>query len=292
IPPWLRTSVPIGENYARIKRDLRGLGLNTVCEEARCPNLGTCWGGSESETATATIMLMGDECTRGCRFCSVKTNRAPAPLDPTEPEHTAEAISRWGLDYIVMTSVDRDGVADGGAAHFAETVERTKAKNKHILIECLTGDFRGDLDAVRRVALSGLDVYAHNIETTRGLTPFVRDRRATYDQSLAVLAHAKQCWNDHLITKTSIMLGLGETDDEILQTLKDLRAIDVDVVTFGQYMQPTKKHLKVDAWVAPEKFKALKDLADGMGFRYVASGPLVRSSYRAGEYYIKNMIQK
>ncbi|KAI8913079.1 hypothetical protein DFJ77DRAFT_519164 [Powellomyces hirtus] len=290
LPEWLKTDIPVGDNFSRLKKDLRGLKLHTVCEEARCPNIGECWGGGESKTATATIMLMGDECTRGCRFCSVKTNRAPAPLDANEPEHTAEAISRWGLDYIVMTSVDRDDLPDGGAAHFAETVQLTKSKAPKILVECLTGDFRGNLDAVAKVAVSGLDVYAHNVETVENLTPYVRDRRATFRQSLSVLEHAKKV-NPKLVTKTSMMLGLGETDEEVMDALKALRGISVDVVTFGQYMRPTKKHMKVHEYVHPDKFAHWAKVADELGFKYVASGPLVRSSYKAGEFYIKNIVQ-
>lgn len=218
LPSWLKTDIPTGENFKKIKNDLRGLKLNTVCEEARCPNIGECWGGGEDETATATIMLMGDECTRGCRFCSVKTNRAPKALDPDEPENTAEAISRWGLDYIVLTSVDRDDLPDGGAAHFAKTVQLIKQKAPKILVETLTGDFWGNLESVEKVALSGLDVYAHNIETVENLQKHVRDRRAGFQQSLNVLKRAKEV-RPGLVTKTSMMLGLGETDQEVMDTL-------------------------------------------------------------------------
>nr|KAJ3420184.1 hypothetical protein HK105_005983 [Polyrhizophydium stewartii] len=290
LPEWLKTEIPAGENFKKIKQDLRGLKLHTVCEEARCPNIGECWGGGEEKTATATIMLMGDECTRGCRFCSVKTNRKPGPLDPNEPEHTAEAISRWGLDYVVLTSVDRDDLPDGGASHFASTVRLIKQKAPQILVETLTGDFQGSLKDVETVALSGLDVYAHNIETVENLQPYVRDRRAGFKQSLSVLEHAKKVRPD-LITKTSMMLGLGQTDDEVMQALKDLRVIDVDVVTFGQYMRPTTKHMKVEEYVHPDKFQHWATVAEGLGFKYVASGPLVRSSYKAGEFYIKNMLK-
>ncbi|KAJ9087210.1 Lipoyl synthase, mitochondrial, variant 2 [Entomophthora muscae] len=219
LPSWLKTEIPVGANYAKIKKNLRELNLHTVCEEAKCPNISDCWGGGEHQTATATIMLMGDECTRGCRFCSVKTNRNPKPLDPHEPENTAEAISRWGLDYVVLTSVDRDDLPDSGSNHFASTIRKLKQKAPHILVECLTGDFQGKLEDVARVAQSGLDVYAHNMETVEDLTPFVRDRRAKYRQSLAVLAHAKKVVPS-LITKTSIMLGCGEQDEEVLQTMK------------------------------------------------------------------------
>ncbi|KAI8645173.1 hypothetical protein BD408DRAFT_412374 [Parasitella parasitica] len=291
LPDWLKTEIPSGKNFGKIKRDLRGLKLHTVCEEARCPNVGDCWGGGEHQTATATIMLMGDECTRGCRFCSVKTNKAPKPLDPHEPEHTSEAISRWGLDYVVLTSVDRDDLTDGGSNHFAETIRKIKQKAPHILVECLTGDFGGDLLGVETVALSGLDVYAHNIETVEALTPFVRDRRAGFRQSLGVLEHVKKVKPD-LITKTSIMLGCGETDEEVLETLKELRKADVDCVTLGQYMRPTKRHMKVHEYVTPEKFKHWETTGMEMGFKYVASGPLVRSSYKAGEFYIGNILKK
>ncbi|KAJ3132644.1 3-hydroxy-3-methylglutaryl-coenzyme A (HMG-CoA) reductase isozyme [Physocladia obscura] len=234
---------------------------------------------------------MGDECTRGCRFCSVKTNRKPGALDPHEPENTAEAISRWGLDYVVLTSVDRDDLADGGAEHFATTVELIKKKAPQILVECLTGDFRGNLANVDKVALSGLEVYAHNIETVENLQHIVRDRRASFKQSLSVLERAKAA-KPSLVTKTSMMLGLGETDEEVLHALKALRDTDVDVVTFGQYMRPTKKHMKVEEYVHPSKFDYWAAVANGLGFKYVASGPLVRSSYKAGEFYIKNVLLK
>ncbi|KAK4145054.1 uncharacterized protein C8A04DRAFT_36183 [Dichotomopilus funicola] len=296
LPDWLKTPIPApGSNagFSKIKSDLRGLGLHTVCEEARCPNIGECWGGGSKAAATATIMLMGDTCTRGCRFCSVKTNRAPPPLDPHEPENTAEALARWGLGYVVLTSVDRDDLADGGARHFAETIRRIKTKKPTMLVEALTGDFRGDLDMVKVVAESGLDVYAHNVETVEGLTPYVRDRRATFRQSLKVLEHVKAVkGKEGIITKTSIMLGLGEQEEEIWETLRELRKIDVDVVTFGQYMRPTKRHLKVERYVTPDEFEIWRQRALDMGFLYCASGPLVRSSYKAGEAFIENVLRK
>ena len=292
LPSYTKTRIPKGANFSRIKRDLRGLGLATVCEEARCPNIGECWGGEGGkEAATATIMLMGDTCTRACRFCSVKTSRQPAALDPHEPENTAEAISRWGLGYIVLTSVDRDDLADGGAAHIALTIQKIKQKAHTMLVEALVPDFSGSQACVEQVALSGLDVYAHNIETVERTTPFVRDRRAKYRQSLATLQHAKTVRPD-LVTKTSIMLGCGETDAEVEQTLRDLRSANVDVVTFGQYMRPTKRHMKVSEYVEPDKFAQWQATAEEMGFLYVASGPLVRSSYRAGELFIENVIRK
>ncbi|KAI3643736.1 hypothetical protein MP228_009900 [Amoeboaphelidium protococcarum] len=291
LPEWLKTEIPVGKNYSQLKQTLRSLNLSTVCEEAKCPNIGECWGGGEHQTATATIMLMGSECTRGCRFCSVKTNRAPPPLDPQEPQHTAEAINKWGLDYVVLTSVDRDDLSDGGARHFAKTVQLIKEQPNPILVECLTGDFQGNLDCVELVAKSGLDVYAHNVETVEALTPYVRDRRASFKQSLNVLRHAKLS-KPSLITKTSLMLGLGEKDDEIMDALKQLRQNNVDVVTFGQYMRPTRKHLKVVEYVHPDRFQHWAKVGENMGFKYVASGPLVRSSYKAGEYFIKNMIKE
>ncbi|KAJ8955656.1 hypothetical protein NQ314_006853 [Rhamnusium bicolor] len=261
LPPWLKRTIPTGKNFNRLKEQLRGLNLHTVCEEARCPNIGECWGGGEHGTTTATIMLLGDTCTRGCRFCSVKTSRAPPPPDPKEPVNTATAIASWGLDYVVLTSVDRD-----------------------------VPDFRGDLDQVKTIVDCGLDVYAHNIETVESLTPFVRDRRAKYRQSLKTLEGAKQ-FNSDLITKSSIMLGLGETSEEVEQTMTDLRSVGVDCLTLGQYMQPTKRHLKVVEYVTPEKYLHWEKIGNEMGFLYVASGPLVRSSYKAGEFFIASILK-
>nr|ODO04164.1 lipoyl synthase, mitochondrial [Cryptococcus depauperatus CBS 7855] len=295
LPSFLKHPIPTGASYNGIKKDLRGLGLHTVCEEAKCPNIGECWGGGKGN-ATATIMLMGDQCTRGCRFCSVKTSKAPPPLDVHEPENTAEAISRWGLGYIVLTSVDRDDLVDGGAAHIASTISKIKQKAPNILVEALTPDFATKgVKAIHTVASSGLDVFAHNIETVERCTPFVRDRRAGFDQSLKVLEEAKKgatMAGKELLTKSSIMLGVGEMEDEIIETLRRLRQSEVDVVTFGQYMRPTKRHMKVDRYVKPEEFERWKNLAEDMGFLYVASGPLVRSSYKAGEFFIENVLKK
>ena len=221
LPDWLKTPIPNNENYKKIKKDLRGLNLHTVCEEAKCPNISDCWGGSSKSAATATIMLMGDTCTRGCRFCSVKTSKAPPPLDPHEPENTAEALRRWGLGYVVLTAVDRDDLADGGARHVTETIMKIKQKAPTMLVEALVGDHGGDLDMVKIVAKSGLDVFAHNIETVEALTPFVRDRRAKFRQSLDVLRTAKEA-QPELITKTSIMLGLGETEDQLWHALRGM----------------------------------------------------------------------
>jgi len=288
LPPWLKTEIPMGKNFSQLKKDLRGLKLATVCEEARCPNIGECWGG-EKGTATATIMLMGDTCTRGCRFCSVKTSRAPPPLDPEEPHNTAVAVAAWGLDYVVLTSVDRDDIPDAGAEHIAKTIKHLKLEKPTLLVECLSPDFAGNEDCVHSVVTSGLDVFAHNIETVERLTPYVRDPRAKYRQSLKVLEYAKQaCPN--LVTKTSIMLGLGEKDEEVRKTMEELRSVGVDCLTLGQYMQPTKRHLKVQEYVTPSKFAEWEKLGKELGFLYTASGPLVRSSYKAGEFFLKNIV--
>ncbi|XVE92991.1 hypothetical protein REPUB_Repub01dG0151400 [Reevesia pubescens] len=288
-PEWLRQKAPQGQRFEEVKQSLSRLKLNTVCEEAQCPNIGECWNGGGDGIATATIMLLGDTCTRGCRFCAVKTSRNPAPPDPMEPENTAQAIASWGVDYIVLTSVDRDDLPDGGSGHFAQTVQAMKKLKPEIMVECLTSDFRGDLKAVDTLVHSGLNVFAHNIETVKRLQRIVRDPRAGYEQSLSVLRHAKLS-KEGMITKSSIMLGLGETDDELKEALADLRAIDVDILTFGQYLQPTPLHLTVKEYVTPEKFAFWKEYGESIGFRYVASGPLVRSSYRAGELFVKTMV--
>ncbi|XP_071716591.1 lipoyl synthase, chloroplastic [Rutidosis leptorrhynchoides] len=290
-PGWLRQKAPQGTKYQEVKESLSRLKLNTVCEEAQCPNIGECWNGGGDGIATATIMLLGDTCTRGCRFCAVKTSSNPAPPDPMEPQNTAEAIVSWGVDYIVLTSVDRDDLPDGGSGHFAETVRAMKNKKPEIMVECLTSDFRGDLEAVSMLANSGLDVFAHNVETVKRMQRLVRDPRAGYEQSLSVLKHAKLS-KEGMITKTSIMLGLGETDDELKEAMADLRAIDVDILTLGQYLQPTPLHLTVKEYVTPEKFAFWKDYGESIGFRYVASGPLVRSSYRAGELFVQTMVKE
>ncbi|XP_072476625.1 lipoyl synthase, mitochondrial isoform X2 [Notamacropus eugenii] len=264
LPPWLKTEIPIGKNYNKLKNTLRNLNLHT---------------------------LMGDTCTRGCRFCSVKTARKPPPLDTNEPYNIAKAIAEWGLDYVVLTSVDRDDLPDGGAEHFAKTVSHLKGRNSNILVECLTPDFRGDLKSVEKVVLSGLDVYAHNVETVPELQRKVRDPRANFNQSLQVLKHAKKVQPD-VVSKTSIMLGLGETDEQVYSTMKALREADVDCLTLGQYMQPTKRNLKVEEYITPEKFKYWEKIGNELGFYYTASGPLVRSSYKAGEFFLKNLVAK
>ncbi len=285
-PDWLKVKAPAGENYQRIKNMLGDLKLATVCQEARCPNMAECWGGG-----TATIMLMGDVCTRGCKFCHVKTGSPKGQLDPLEPEKVAHSIAQMQLEYIVITSVDRDDLPDQGSFHFARTIRTIKKLDQHVLIEILTPDFRGVVECIETIVDAKPDVFAHNVETVERLQKKVRDPRANYQQSLFVLDAVKKI-NPIMHTKTSLMLGLGETDDEILQTLKDLRAIDCDVITFGQYLQPTQRHLKVEEFVKPEKFQHWQKVSEDLGFLYVASGPLVRSSYRAGEFFMKGLLQK
>ncbi len=285
-PEWLKIRPPAGERYLSIKENLRGLQLHTVCEEASCPNIGECWS-----SGTATMMIMGDTCTRGCRFCHIKTAREGNPLDPHEPEKVAGQVERMGLEYVVITSVDRDDLADGGAAHFAAVICAIKAKTPDCLVEVLIPDFQGDYAALKTVVDAGADVVAHNVETVRRLTPKVRDRRANYAQSLKVLQDIHRI-NPHTFVKTSIMVGLGETDDEIKETLGDLRDYGCQIVTFGQYLRPSQKHLEVVEYVHLDKFNEFKAWADEMGFLYCASGPLVRSSYRAGEFFIKGIVEK
>eukprot|EP00619_Florenciella_sp_RCC1007_P008336 CAMPEP_0205910030 /NCGR_PEP_ID=MMETSP1325-20131115/4212_1 /ASSEMBLY_ACC=CAM_ASM_000708 /TAXON_ID=236786 /ORGANISM="Florenciella sp., Strain RCC1007" /LENGTH=451 /DNA_ID=CAMNT_0053276359 /DNA_START=73 /DNA_END=1428 /DNA_ORIENTATION=+ len=285
-PDWFRVPAPGGEQtkFNEVKDKVKELGLATVCEEAQCPNIGECWNGG-----TGTIMLLGDTCTRGCRFCAVKTSSTPPPPDAFEPFSTAKAVSEWGVSYVVLTSVDRDDLPDGGAAHFALTVEMIKRTTPDIRVECLVSDFQGDEASIEALATSPLDVYAHNVETVERLTPFVRDKRAGYVQSLLALAAAKKA-RPSLYTKTSLMLGLGESDDEVREAIRDIRSVGVDVLTLGQYLRPTEQHLAVVEYVHPDKFDAFKKYALELGYSYVAAGPLVRSSYKAGEFFIEHMI--
>ncbi|XP_042480964.1 lipoyl synthase, mitochondrial isoform X2 [Macadamia integrifolia] len=263
-PKWMKEAIPGGSKYAKIKSKLRELKLHTVCEEARCPNLGECWSGGETGTATATIMILGDTCTRGCRFCNVKTSRTPPPPDPNEPANVAEAIASWGLDYVVITSVDRDDLPDQGSGHFAETVQKLKALKPSTLIEALVPDFQGDPGWVEKVAKSGLDVFAHNIETVEELQSVVRDRRANFIQSLDVLKMAKDYAPFGTLTKTSIMLGCGETPDQVVKTMEKVRAAGIDVMTFGQYMRPSKRHMPVSEYITPEAFEKYRTLGMDM----------------------------
>ena len=285
-PEWLKVPLPTGEEYFRIRRLLKSLNLVTVCQEANCPNMAECWGGG-----TATIMLMGDICTRGCRFCNVKTGNPKGWLDQQEPFKVAEAVSKMGLEYVVLTSVDRDDLPDEGAGHFAKTISHLKNLAPELLVEVLTPDFKGRKDCINTILSAGPDVFAHNVETVERLTPRVRDRRAGYRQSMDVLEMAKQ-ENPNIYTKSSLMLGLGEREEEVKSTLKDLRSVSCDVLTFGQYLRPQKRHLPVEEYVTPKKFDEWKECALQMGFLYVASGPLVRSSYRAGELFMKAVLRK
>jgi len=280
-PEWLKVRMPGGGRYEHVKRTLRELNLHTVCEEASCPNVGECWGGG-----TATVMLMGDVCTRGCRFCDVNSG-IPEPLDPSEPRHLAEAVGRLGLDYLVVTSVNRDELPDGGASHFAQAIVELRRAAPRTLVEVLTPDFQGSRDALQMIVDAGPAVAAHNLETVARLTPRVRDRRATYRQSLEVLEFYKR---SGMRTKSSLMLGLGETPDEVVQAMRDLRAVECDILTLGQYLRPSEKHLPVEEFVRPEEFAKLEREGLALGFRFVAAGPLVRSSYKAGEFFIQRWV--
>jgi len=285
-PEWLKIRPPGGESYVRLKGQLRERGLHTVCEEARCPNVEECWSGG-----TATLMLMGDTCTRGCSFCAVKTARRPPPLDEGEPDKAAESVELMGLHYVVLTSVDRDDLPDGGAGHFAATVRAVRRRCPQTLIEVLIPDFQGDERALAAIVAARPDVVAQNLETVERLTRPVRDPRAGYGQTLELLARVKRL-DATRFTKSSIMLGLGERDDEVRAAMVDLRAAGVDFLTLGQYLRPTSRHLPVQAWVSPERFEEWRREGEALGFRYVASGPLVRSSYRAGEFAIRAVFER
>ena len=283
-PPWLRARMPAGVGYSRVKENVREHRLATVCEESMCPNSGECWNNG-----TATLMIMGSVCTRACRFCAVDTGNPRGWLDAEEPANAARSVQLMGLRYVVITSVDRDDLPDGGAAHYAACVRAIKALNPDTAVEALTPDFRGELAAVETVVDSGLEVYAQNLETVRRLTHPVRDPSDGYEQTLDVLEHAKR-YRPDVLTKTSLMLGLGETDAEVRETLGELRERDVDIVTFGQYLRPTKNHLSVERFVTPEEFAEYRRIGLDMGFMEVVSGPLVRSSYRADRVFEQNNV--
>lgn len=288
-PDWLKVRAPSSQKFFEIRDMLKDLKLATVCQEALCPNIDECWGGG-----TATFMLMGDTCTRACRFCGVKTGNPKGVLDTEEPFKVGWAISQMQLDYVVLTSVDRDDLPDQGAEHFSQTIETIKENRPEMIVEVLTPDFSGQRALIERVIEASPDVFAHNIETVEALSPEVRDRRADYRQSLDVLSSIKKI-KPQQYTKTSLMLGLGEKDEQVMQTLKHLREVGCDVVTFGQYLAPTKRHarhLPVTEYIPPEKFDYWAEVAKEMDFLYVASGPLVRSSYKAGEYFMKGVIEK
>jgi len=274
-PAWLRAPMPAGGGFNSVRDVVHEHRLATVCEEAKCPNIGECWNAG-----TATLMLMGAVCTRACRFCSVDTGNPKGWLDHEEPANSARTVQLMKLKYVVLTSVNRDDLPDGGAGHFAECVREIKRMNPGTAVEALTPDFQGQLRDVETVVDSGLEVFAQNVETVKRLTHPVRDPRAGYEQTLKVLKHAKQHRNT-VLTKSSLMLGLGESDDEIAQTMDDLRAAGVDILTLGQYLRPTTNHLSIERWVTPEEFALYREWALAKGFVECVSGPLVRSSYRA-----------
>lgn len=281
-PEWLRAKMPGGERFNDVMRNVTEHKLSTVCQEAHCPNIGECWN-----SGTATIMLMGSICTRACKFCAVDTGNPKGWLDLDEPENTAKSVELMALRYIVLTSVDRDDLKDGGAAHYAACISAIKTRTPEVIVEALTPDFDGVEANIEKVLDSGLEVFAQNIETVRRLTHPVRDNRAGYEKTLRVLEYAKQ-YRPDVITKTSIMVGLGETDEEIYETFDDLRAIGVDIVTLGQYLRPTKNHLPVERYVTPEQFNIYREVGLEKGFMEVPSGPMVRSSYRADRVFEKN----
>jgi lipoic acid synthetase len=280
-PEWIRLKVPSGQNYTNVKQTLRSLELHTVCEEARCPNLSECWG-----KGTATIMIMGKTCSRGCRFCSVKSGKPGLLLDSKEPENVAIAIREWQLRYVVLTSVCRDDLKDGGANHIAKTIRAIHDKCPGTIVEALIPDFGGNEESIDKIVGANPRVLSHNIETVARLSPSVRDFRASYDQSLMVLQKIRNL-NPTIYTKSSLMLGLGETEQEVIKTMKDLRSKGVSIITMGQYLQPSSRHLPVVQYVTPERFDWFAKVARQIGFSYVASGPMVRSSYKAGEFFLQ-----
>ncbi|HJL14384.1 MAG TPA: lipoyl synthase [Sandaracinaceae bacterium LLY-WYZ-13_1] len=283
-PEWLKVRLPGGERYQRLKETFRRLDLHTVCEEARCPNVGECWG-----EGTATLMILGETCTRGCRFCAVNTGDPGGLVDPREPENVGRALSELDLAYVVLTMVDRDDLLDGGAQHVAQTVRRIKHYSPEMLVETLVGDFAGVRRDVETTVREGRpDVFAHNVEVVPGLQRKMRDARCSWERSMDVLRWAKEAGAN--VTKSSLMVGCGETEDEVYEAMAGLREADVDVVTLGQYLRPSKKHAPVERFVEPAEFDRYRERGLEMGFRYVASGPLVRSSYRAAEAFLKGIL--
>jgi lipoic acid synthetase len=285
-PAWLKVPLPGGEGYARLKTLTQELKLNTVCQEARCPNVGECWKG---EHATMTIMVLGSECTRRCRFCAVKTVERAAPPDPDEPEHVGVAVAEMKLGYVVITSVDRDDLPDGGSAHYARCIGEIRARAPRTVVETLIPDYRGsDLETLMA---AGPDVLSHNVEVVSRLQRRIRDPRCSFERSLETLRGAKRLAPD-VFTKSSLMLGLGETHAEVVESLHALRDAGVEFLTLGQYLRPTAQHAPVREWVTPERFFDLQLLGEKLGFRYVASGPLVRSSYKAGEFFAARLVRE
>jgi len=287
-PSWLKMKIPSGENYVKVRKTLQKYNLHTVCEEASCPNVSECW-----DVGTATIMIMGDVCTRGCKFCNVDTGK-PFELDSEEPQHVAEAIKDWNLRYVVITSVCRDDLPDEGSEHFARTIQCIKSNCPNTIVESLIPDFSGNKKFIETIVRAKPSVIGHNVETVERLSPYVRDLRANYTQSLKVLKYVKEL-DSSIFTKSSLMLGLGESEEEILQTAQDLRDANVDMITLGQYLQPSTSHLPVKEFVTPEKFYQLKLDMRKLGFLHVESGPLVRSSFRASDVIdliIKNTVKE
>ncbi|MCC7196794.1 lipoyl synthase [Candidatus Peregrinibacteria bacterium] len=313
-PDWLKIRPPSTEKFAEIRSLVKSKKLSTVCEEAHCPNMSECWS-----SGTATFMLMGDTCTRACRFCMVKSGNPKGVLDPDEPKHLAESVKSMGLDYVVLTCVTRDDLEDGGATHFANCIHELKKTIPGINVELLISDLNANFNALQIILDAQPEVLAHNVETIERLQRHIRDPRANYQKSLAILDEAKKRNNaaltqteahapnkkslpgqtqggppapQKIYTKSALMLGLGETEEEVVQAMKDLRAIDVDIVTFGQYLQPSPFHIQVKEYVTPQQFKKYEVIAKELGFLYCASGPFVRSSYKAGELFIKNIINQ
>tara|TARA_B100000131_G_C18113687_1_gene610532 strand:- start:40 stop:993 length:954 start_codon:yes stop_codon:yes gene_type:complete len=274
-PAWLRGNIKTSPNYKQLKKIVHQRKLNTVCEEAMCPNISECWNHG-----TATFMLLGSVCTRACKFCAVDTGNPKSKLDSEEPKKVATSISLMNIKYAVLTSVNRDDLPDGGAGHYAKTVKAIKNKTPEVIIEALAPDFLGQKKSIELLLDSGLEVFAQNVETVNRLTNKVRDPRAGYRQTLEILSYSKE-YQPTVLTKTSLMLGLGETHNEVYKTMKDIRARGVDILTLGQYMRPTANHLPINKWYTPEEFTFLKEKALDLGFLDVASGPMVRSSYRA-----------
>ncbi|MBS3103058.1 lipoyl synthase [Candidatus Woesearchaeota archaeon] len=284
-PEWLKIQTP-NKDYYNVREIIKNQGLNTVCQEAHCPNMSECWSGG-----TATFMVLGEICTRGCRFCAVKTGNPIGKVDIEEPKKLALALKQMRIfDYVVITSVDRDDLEDQGAAHFANCINEIKKEIPGIIVEVLIPDFRGNINLLKKIIDAKPDVIAHNVETVERLQRKARDIRANYLQSLFILENIKK-FNQKIYTKSSLMLGLGEKDEEVMQAMKDLRKIDVDIITFGQYLRPSNWHLPVAEYVKPEKFKYFEERALNLGFLYCASGPFVRSSYKAGELFLKAKIK-
>jgi lipoic acid synthetase len=286
LPEWLAIKPATTRRYDEIRQSMLSSGTCTVCVEAHCPNMSECWS-----SGTATFMILGDTCTRGCRFCNVKKGATGALVDESEPEKLAGIIKKWKLSYVVLTSVCRDDLADQGASHFAACIEKIRRENPKTVIEVLIPDFKGDVSCLQRIVDARPDVIGHNIETVERLTPTVRDRRASYSQSIDVLRKSKLL-DKRIYTKSAMMLGLGETDDEILSAFGDLRKAGVDFLAVGQYLRPSTRNTEVKEYIRPEKFEELRKRAMEFGFLYAASGPFVRSSYKAGEYFVKSLVQR